>query len=251
MASKRRYLAKAVHAFHKNVDEQFTKGLERMDREVSCKRGCHHCCRVVVSMTLPEGVRVVDWILRNGRRKWFESKLPRIREQAEYLQRPDATMVGWFRERRERCVLLGDYVYESEAGESTFLEGGDPRRPVGRLCEVYPVRPFHCRTYVVFTDPELCAPENDSLPVETVNTQNAMVAYWQQHEAMGRDIAKLGAYYAPMPLVLLWAWTFCTKGPLALKAELKGTPFETTKSTNEFLAEFEARAARPTPQGKP
>src|SRR4051812_7667640 len=108
-----------VNAFY----EAFDEAVASVKTGVSCKWGCHLCCRQNVNIYEDEAKTIVEYC------KEHDISIPKeyLGEQLKY---------GW----RE--------VAKTEVGWCTFLKNGE--------CSIYPVRPLACRNYHVASPPELC-----------------------------------------------------------------------------------------------
>lgn len=145
---KRRYLAMAARTreAYRQIDAHMVDGCERAGLVPSCTRGCAACCNQFVGCTLPEATAI---LARFGR--LVDELAPRLREErdafisvaqeagisAEAVPGTtvrDVLAVLWW-EKRRPCVFLG--------------ENND--------CRIYDARPAACRTYLVKSDPSLCA----------------------------------------------------------------------------------------------
>lgn len=90
---------------------------------VSCKRGCHLCCRINVTIWEAEAELIADFCRQHD-----------IPISKDYLQ--EQLKYGW----RE--------VAKTDVGWCIFLKDGE--------CSIYEVRPLACRKYHVVSAPELC-----------------------------------------------------------------------------------------------
>ena len=93
-----------------------------------CKRGCAHCCYIQVVASGREVDLIVDHIKENNIILDNE-KMLRLEEQALIKDDRDYML-----STHRKCVFLQD----------------------NNDCGIYPVRPFSCRNYFVFSDPEGC-----------------------------------------------------------------------------------------------
>lgn len=119
------------HAYKEGGSIEFLKGFYEAFDEiqaervtgVSCKKGCHLCCRINVTIWKDEAALIAEYCREH------DISIPRayLEEQLKYgWKEVAATDVGW-------CV---------------FLKNGE--------CSIYPVRPLGCRKYHVSSPPELC-----------------------------------------------------------------------------------------------
>jgi Fe-S-cluster containining protein len=86
---------------------------------LACQEGCDWCCSLDVGTTVPEVIRIADYLRKN----FSEEELGRLRERL-------ARRAAHHRERQT-------------------IRRGEPRQPcallINRRCSVYPVRPLTCR----------------------------------------------------------------------------------------------------------
>lgn len=107
--------------------EEWVKG---QGLELTCRRGCHYCCRCAFVCSLPEGMLIARYLLAYHQDLMSElTDKMFVHQSMQERLGPD----GWWAEQ-ENCALL------TEAGE----------------CLVYPVRPINCRVHLAITEPELC-----------------------------------------------------------------------------------------------
>lgn len=128
-----------VEGFHKAVDKSLkTKPADLMD-QVKCRKGCGHCCKIYVDVSLAEAQYVLNYCDDNN----ITINVDYLKEQAKLLKVDDFMF-----SKHKRCVFL--------AGDDT--------------CKVYEVRPISCRTYFVISDPELCDYSNGIKTVQAIAT---------------------------------------------------------------------------------
>jgi Fe-S-cluster containining protein len=108
------------------VDASVTSLLDRVVPVLgtpTCRAGCDACCRHSVRVTSAEGLRILEYLARQGSN--IEQRIiVDVRERAG-------------RSGRDRCVLLR-----------------------GGLCSVYPARPAACRTQLVWHEARYCDAPN-------------------------------------------------------------------------------------------
>lgn len=128
--------------FVKAFYETFDLTLKETVKEVSCKKGCHFCCRINVDISEPEAILISEYCKENG----IDIPKDRLEEQLKY---------GW----RE--------IAATEAGWCVFLKEGN--------CSIYPVRPAACRAYHVASEPHLC--DTVTYPASKYKVKIAVFAY--------------------------------------------------------------------------
>lgn len=133
------------------------------DETPSCKRGCAHCCKSPVMMSLAEAEAIIDRfpeVVARVRPKLEEHYVITDRLITEVNGRADLD-----EDRRE--VLFADRYWD-EVGSCAFLENNE--------CSVYEARPYPCRNYHVTSEPERCDGPAGTLVniVYAVNPQRGM-----------------------------------------------------------------------------
>lgn len=119
----------AILDYFQVVDEQLDSLIEAHKKQLTCKKGCSHCCHMDVAVTKPEIAVIVRWC--------EEHQLPidkaYLRRQVQYSM---------------------DDLPESPVSACVFLKD--------HLCSIYPVRPLACRRYLVSSDVRLCEQHSDT-----------------------------------------------------------------------------------------
>jgi Fe-S-cluster containining protein len=100
------------------------------DANVTCRKGCHHCCYHPVLATLFEGVSLYLWLHENN--FWTKSLKDRLKKVSEQTHN------------------LSFEVWSLSLLPCPLLEGG--------LCKAYEARPFACRVTYSIGDPQNCHP---------------------------------------------------------------------------------------------
>jgi Fe-S-cluster containining protein len=112
-----------VKTFYEMFDKTVEAAKSKWPGKVSCKKGCHLCCRQNVDISEPEALLIVEFCKKNN--------IP-------------------IRKERLLRQLLYDIkdLARSEDGWCVFLKGKE--------CGIYKVRPLACRKYFVVSPPEMC-----------------------------------------------------------------------------------------------
>jgi Fe-S-cluster containining protein len=162
------------------------------DMPVACRRDCTACCRLVVTCSMAEAMAIHVALDEAGRAEWFQRSGQHLcRAQVEAMGQPGTTTLTWQR-RSISCVLL--------------TTDGD--------CSVYEDRPRTCRMYLALGDtaPAACSVPGADVASPDFRVQNKGVV------AACADISDelgLPQFMLPLPLALLWAHEFRTRGPAA------------------------------------
>ena len=137
-----------MKAFYEAFDELQAEKVEG----VSCRKGCHFCCRINVTISQDEAAVIAQYC-----------KVHNISISKEYLE--EQLRYGW------------KEIASTPAGWCAFLKNGQ--------CSIYSARPMACRKYHVASAPELCDtvrfPSSEghrvSIPVFTVPEIEASAFY--------------------------------------------------------------------------
>lgn len=158
-------MAASVHAL---VDEHIDRMMATDPNapNITCRRGCGHCCHLQVSIDPHEATLLVLYAAEQG----IEIDRERLQRQVAH----NATTWRYMPRADQRCVFLSP---DNE-------------------CRVYEHRPNACRKYQVVTDPELC--DTDKHPGHTVGILCSGVA-----EIVASAALQAFAPAGPMPRMLL------------------------------------------------
>lgn len=161
-----------AHSVHARLDElqaSFLAGRPELAAQVSCARGCGHCCHMWVGVTQEEGQRLAERVVQGH----VSVDQDRLARQAEAVD-----PAAFFALPREvaRCVFLDD-------------EGA---------CAVHPHRPSVCRLILVASDPELCRTADTATQIQAVICPDAellvsaaLSAEGDPGPAVGRSLAQV------------------------------------------------------------
>ncbi|MCD6056012.1 MAG: hypothetical protein K0R12_974 [Gammaproteobacteria bacterium] len=126
--------------------------------KVSCRKGCDHCCHLLVEISWTEALEMAYWLAEQpeSERNHF---IARIHDNAK-----DAREL-FLQSRRDKQYadrVLDEEAEISEATHDAYFY--DKKRPCPFLstegvCLAYEVRPSTCRTHVVTSPAELCSAE--------------------------------------------------------------------------------------------
>lgn len=175
----RRMLTVVQHA-HAVTDRRFKEAADSTPGTVSCRAGCAHCCKQLVTVTLPEAFAMVASLPVSEAMKLLGAHASRLVEQCDYLLRLDARSREWFA-RGTRCVFLTD----------------------NDRCAVYAARPIACRTHAVVSSPENCAPGAADSTVAAIRVRNARFeAFGELDGAAGEVGLSRGLFPLPIAVTL-------------------------------------------------
>jgi hypothetical protein len=172
------------------------------NRPVSCSKGCHHCCYLMATTSLPEAMLIARWLAVQKPFSyflWVTKLLLAAREVSTVTD--DAE---WF-DRQRPCVFLKD-----------------------TLCEIYPVRPGCCRWHLVTSPPFDCSIEagngSRTLVYDTKELEQKAVRLAVAAHDENPVFGPIGM--GPIPLAVLYALRFMTRGPDRdeLESAMEGLP---------------------------
>lgn len=128
------------------------------DTQVSCRKGCHHCCYYPVVVSVLEGVALYRSLVDHGVWSALKSKI-----QETSAKTWDLPLEVWALSEIP-CPLL------TKAGE----------------CSSYTTRPFACRITVSMQDPEDCKPHRVPQMESTIPRRILLEALSQQETGILR-----------------------------------------------------------------
>jgi Fe-S-cluster containining protein len=189
-------ISDVMHDVYARLDSAVAKAIDHHDAlpaserppgtgEVSCRKGCSHCCGQLTMISLAEGVTIAETILTDTTRDW-RTLLPALRAVAIEDCRPGLT-------RRSRfgvdvpCALLDANT---------------------KLCTVYESRPSCCRFLVVVTPPELCSVTANGAKTCALDLLDAEAAVWEVSSNIANDLGMQGLNalaQAPISIMVLAA----------------------------------------------
>jgi Fe-S-cluster containining protein len=146
-------LARALSAELVSIAAEHARG---EGKEISCQKGCTHCCRQLVPLSPLEAKRISDIVEGKPKKQRAEirERFSRLIERLERegLVDPKAPLGKRALQSREtsRAAAWDDVsrrYYELRL-DCPFLEDD--------LCSIYDERPLACREYNAVTDPALC-----------------------------------------------------------------------------------------------
>lgn len=113
---------------HQSMDDVLARdrGKDPVSNDISCARGCSHCCHGPVEIGPHEAALLVERVLETG------GALDRTRLE------------------RQSRYTLDNWWQQPAAGRACVFLGGDG------ACTVYDVRPGACRKLLVVTEPAWC-----------------------------------------------------------------------------------------------
>lgn len=127
----------------KRLYEKFGNALQPISGITSCKAGCSECCHLLVLTSQLEAEMIKDYISS----RCTPEELAELKEKVS--------------SHKDLLSSLTVYNTGSFSGESTqaYLSAKIPCAFLddNHCCSIYEARPFICRKYLVFDNPEICS----------------------------------------------------------------------------------------------
>lgn len=154
---------------------------------IICHKGCSHCCRQLVPISIPEVFYLAHYFrtLPESRQTKFRTKIAMVLNQAD--------TAGVFGEKNGPVNYRNvDKAYFDLNVSCPFLEDGS--------CGIYKHRPLACREYYVSSGPQYCADpyQNEIEKVKIKRNMSALIA------AFAGRLYGMPPY--PIPLVFFDIW---------------------------------------------
>lgn len=161
------------------------------DERVSCTRGCNHCCKRMIMVSLPEGIAIAERITKDP---YYQARLPMfmrmLYKQVQFLEANKLDDVT-------SCMFL--------------KEDGD--------CGIYDFRPSACRYLFVVSDPENCKRDNKST-VSRVDMTKEEERVWSEGNRLSKQVGVPHPMLAPLPVAILWGMKILQEGVSGFKFSL-------------------------------
>jgi Fe-S-cluster containining protein len=142
----------AMRAMYAEVDSLVAKALTKVT--VSCKKGCHDCCKLLCCCTFAESILIADTLLRAEGDEWVKVWLPKLQAAAWAADYPEISNDSYFK-KKIPCAFLKDGT-----------------------CAIYDMRPGACRLHYVVTPPANCSPDVTKVDIQTPDFQNLEHSIW-------------------------------------------------------------------------
>lgn len=129
----------------KKLYQKLDVALQPIGKIASCKAGCSHCCKILIPASRLEGDLLKAYMESHYSKEEIKNFKEKINKNKELLKR---VIHG------EDKFLEENYKAYNESKISCAFLDKDER------CTSYEARPFVCRRYLVFNEPDIC--ENKS-----------------------------------------------------------------------------------------
>lgn len=160
-----------------------------MMKQVTCKRGCSHCCYKLTLIGIPEGLLIAENIK--------DKEIPALQEAAERVSEGMIDDGEWF-SRQIACPFLKD-----------------------NECSIYEYRPSCCRYQFSIDDPDKCRSDYDGENIRYIDPgpMQAPIAQFSM-DVVDKMHLDRWTSFAPIPVVVLWCLAQL-KGDSSI---IRGTP---------------------------
>lgn len=161
------------------------------EEEVSCRRGCHHCCYNLTKATLAEGALVASQLLEQGTFENYRAALDKTAGLADSVGEEDDA----------------SFRYLATKTPCAFLKDGE--------CSIYEFRPGACRSYYVTSDPAQCSPDKPGAEVLYVDARGPMSAFISG--VIHQTHPHIPMFIGPFPSVVLAGFELIQRSPGSFK----------------------------------
>lgn len=193
MDKQAKQLGRRMLAIYREMEPELQR--YAAENNVTCRRGCTHCCNLQIFISFPDAVAMAEQIMQSP--KHVAEVTKRCYEQIPTLEIDPATYFY----KNQPCVLLDEK----------------------RDCTVYDARPMPCRHYHVNSDPANCSSEGGMKTVATLNTQAMDLQVMMESMRISKQRG-LPALIAPIPVAVMWAMRFLAEGEDAFRRTLLDSP---------------------------
>jgi hypothetical protein len=141
------------------IDELVHSAVREVEAEghqISCRKGCHHCCYLLVEISWEEAVELAHWVAKQSDEKRPQI-IQQVKQSAKQVRRLFNSLpggkkyAGAIEEHDDIPDELYDQYFYQKKLPCAFLVDG--------CCSAYPARPSACRLHLVTSDPNLCRSE--------------------------------------------------------------------------------------------
>jgi len=160
--------------FCKTYSEQLSKGRENAyhalltslsaeGKTISCRQGCTHCCHHYVTVSLAQGIVIVDYLYRR------KDLLNRFLDQYERWRQQAESISNDIDRQRTRALSsstpIDQVIAETRPLSNRYFASNIPCPFLtGDRCSIYPLRPPSCSAHHAVSPPDWCAAESQQAP---------------------------------------------------------------------------------------
>lgn len=160
------------------------------DLGATCRKGCHHCCYMFMTISLPEGMVIAEHVFH---------KEPEWKPQIPQLMRKMYARVSMF----ERDAF-DERDYFKKKIPCVFLSARGS-------CTIYEVRPAVCRYHYVTSDPSNCEPDNDEAALKIIRLPFESTIR-SEGDRSSKQVGAPQGTMAPIPVAVLWGMKVLEEG---------------------------------------
>ncbi len=188
-----------VRSLASSISEIAVEHVQATGKDISCKKGCAHCCRQLVPVAPMEAKRLAEVVHAMPkkradalRRRFVEAKTRLIAAKLLLPKAPKGS-TALISTEKDPVAAWNDVSnrYFALQIDCPFLDDG--------ACSIYDERPIACREYNVVTDPAFCKtldPRIEATP--------RPIRFGEVLTRLGNEL--LGTTFAGIPLVLVLEW---------------------------------------------
>ncbi len=143
------------------IDQMIDNAVDELAADnmcISCKKGCAHCCHLLIEVSWEEALELAQWV----------KQLP-VQKRQQYIERIQANAADarnlfsqTKRGRRFMNPVEGDYKIPDKLFNDYFYQA---RRPcpflVDNVCSAYDHRPSPCRLHLVTSPAKYCSADSE------------------------------------------------------------------------------------------
>jgi len=146
-----------------NTHRSLLDSLLAQERSISCRKGCTHCCYHYVTVSLAQGIVIVDYLYKN------KERLKQFLDNYQSWSKEGGIISGEIDRIRIRALSSStptQQILEDTRGLSSRYLDSHIRCPflVDDHCSIYDVRPLSCSGHHAVSPPDWCAPHSQHKP---------------------------------------------------------------------------------------
>ncbi len=153
----------AIDLSRKNTYRDFIDKISRQQESVTCELGCDYCCKQYFSISIAEGIVIVDYLYKNRQTLGaFIRNYEKWRQTASEIS--DTADLIWAHNLNSRVPL--ESKIEASNFVSKIYNGLSVTCPFLRdsACSIYDARPMSCSSHYSISPPDWCSPQSPDAP---------------------------------------------------------------------------------------
>ncbi len=207
----RKYLAQLTKS-REDAFDSLIKSLAEDGETISCRKGCTYCCYHYVTVSLAQGIVIVDYLYkRKDLLKQFLDHYERWQEQGKSI----ADDIDGRRIQALSSSLPIDLVIRDTRPLSTRYFRANIPCPflLDNQCSIYALRPPSCSGHHAISPPERCAPESKLQP----DIRRSMPSDEDFIKIVQLADSRLSLYELTLPTMI---YRLLTEGSAAMMSEI-------------------------------